>query len=371
MILRAGDYYDRSRYHRLHGYALALAGLAILCLLAAAVVPAMPFDGTISRTDAPQTALTEQPTGQVSPERVEAMTTSDDSALEKVTPQDAVAINAAAPVSTSPNPAARPLVIPIGDGVAFTRSLQCLTTAIYYEAATQSDDGERAVAQVVLNRVRDPAYPNSVCGVVYEGAQRFTGCQFTFACDGSLARKPSQSGWERASRIASAAMAGRVFAPVGWSTHYHANYVVPRWAPELVKTANIGDHIFYRWPGTRGGPGAFTQKYAGTETLPGELETLLAGDLAPVDDATNGDEPVYSAARPVLAVNAAPAADHARPVPVAAAQRWVLTGPVRESANDNASPRGRIGSQVLARTDPLPVADPAGGASTSDRSAKP
>src|SRR6476660_5886742 len=74
---------------------------------------------------------------------------------------------------------------PSRDPATFDRSLQCLTQAIYYEARNQSDDGERAVAQVVLNRVRHPAFPNTVCGVVYQGAVRpGGGCQFTFTCDG-------------------------------------------------------------------------------------------------------------------------------------------------------------------------------------------
>src|SRR5690606_37364832 len=82
------------------------------------------------------------------------------------------------------------------------RALECLTAAIYYEAASESDDGQRAVAQVILNRVRHPAFPNSVCGVVYQGSERATGCQFSFSCDGAMARKPSTTGWARAQRIA-------------------------------------------------------------------------------------------------------------------------------------------------------------------------
>ena len=78
------------------------------------------------------------------------------------------------------------------------QALECLASAVYYEAGNQDDDGERAVAQVVLNRVRHPAFPASVCGVVYEGSTRPTGCQFTFTCDGSLYRQPDADGWRRA-----------------------------------------------------------------------------------------------------------------------------------------------------------------------------
>jgi cell wall hydrolase len=156
-----------------------------------------------------------------------------------------------------------------GDSAAFERSLQCLAEAVYYEARNQSDDGQRAVAQVVLNRVRHPAYPNSVCGVVYQGPMRAGGgCQFTFTCDGSLNRRPGGIAWARARIIAAEALAGRTFAGVGLSTHYHTNYVFPSWAPRLARTAVIGAHIFYRLPGTPGLPAAFSDRYAGTEPVP-------------------------------------------------------------------------------------------------------
>ncbi|MFN5901342.1 MAG: cell wall hydrolase, partial [Novosphingobium sp.] len=73
-------------------------------------------------------------------------------------------------------------------GVDRSRALQCLAAAVYYEARSESDVGQRAVAQVVLNRVAHPSYPNTVCGVVYQGSERTTGCQFSFTCDGSLAK---------------------------------------------------------------------------------------------------------------------------------------------------------------------------------------
>jgi hypothetical protein len=121
------------------------------------------------------------------------------------------------------------------------------------------------VAQVVLNRVRHPAYPNSVCGVVFQGSERVTGCQFSFTCDGALARRPMAAYWNRARAIAQEALAGKVFAPVGWATHYHTNYVVPYWSSSLVKAAVIGTHIFYRWTGGWGRGPAFADKHAGVE----------------------------------------------------------------------------------------------------------
>jgi spore germination cell wall hydrolase CwlJ-like protein len=195
--------------------------------------------------------------------RAEAEATSA-TALRQVNPLTAVALNAEIPLSQQANPAARPFHL-AGSEADRARSLDCLTAAIYYEAATEPTDGQRGVAQVVLNRVRHPAYPNSVCGVVFEGARRPTGCQFSFACDGSLRRAPVESFWRRAQAVAAAALNGYVYAPVGWATHYHANYVMPYWAPTLVKSANVGLHIFYRWRGGWGRPDAFTNAYTGAE----------------------------------------------------------------------------------------------------------
>ncbi|EQB05304.1 hypothetical protein L288_12900 [Sphingobium quisquiliarum P25] len=164
-------------------------------------------------------------------------------------------------------PAARPFHALAQAGEDHARALQCLTQAIYYEAATEPESGQRAVAQVVLNRVRHPAFAKTVCGVVY---QRFDAsvCQFSFVCDGSLARRPVASLWNRARRIAAGALAGAVERSVGTATHYHADYVFPGWAPHLAKLARIGAHIFYRWPGVWGLPPAFTGRYAGGEHVP-------------------------------------------------------------------------------------------------------
>ncbi len=139
-------------------------------------------------------------------------------------------------------------------------SLDCLTAAIYYEARSESLDGQRAVAQVVLNRARHPAFPNSVCGVVYQGSNRSTGCQFSFTCDGSMQRGVrNAAGWETARQIAQAALSGYVYGPVGLATHYHTTAIRPWWAPSLTRAITIGAHIFYRWPGRWGDPTAFRQ----------------------------------------------------------------------------------------------------------------
>ena len=145
------------------------------------------------------------------------------------------------------------------DPAAFDRALECLTQAVYYEARSQSDDGQRAVAQVVLNRVRHPSYPNSVCGVVWQGAERRTGCQFTFTCDGSMYAGIDPYAWERATQIATAALRGSVYRPVGLALNYHTTAIRPYWAPGLVPQATVGAHIFYRRPGEGGASGAFVQ----------------------------------------------------------------------------------------------------------------
>lgn len=186
--------------------------------------------------------------------------------------KEAMAINASIPVTELPNSAAIPYVHASKDNQDYARSLLCLTTAIYYEAAVEPLDGQRAVAQVVVNRVRHPAYPKSICRVVFQGSERRTGCQFTFTCDGSLARKPSKRGWQLAQRIALAALGGSVYKPVGWATHYHTNRVVPYWSSSLTKLGNVGSHIFYRWAGSAGTAVAFRSPVSGAEPLISRIE---------------------------------------------------------------------------------------------------
>jgi hypothetical protein len=149
----------------------------------------------------------------------------------------------------------------------YSTALKCMTQAIYYEAANEPEAGKRGVAQVVLNRLRHPAYPNSVCGVVYEGANARV-CQFSFTCDGSLLRTPMARQWNESRRIAAEALAGATEPSVGTATNYHADYVVPRWAFTLGKLTQIGRHIFYRLPGRVGSEGAFGDRWTGVERIP-------------------------------------------------------------------------------------------------------
>lgn len=183
--------------------------------------------------------------------------------LMPVDPDAARAINAAVPFSPLPNPAARPFRFSGGDADR-TRAADCMAAALWYEAGDDAK-GEAAVAQVVLNRVRHPAFPKTVCGVVFQGADQPTGCQFTFTCDGALARTPSPAAWERARAIARAALSGQVFRPVGMATHYHTDWVVPYWSGSLDKVAMVGTHLFFRWKGWWGTPAAFRLADAGTE----------------------------------------------------------------------------------------------------------
>ncbi|MBX9574653.1 MAG: cell wall hydrolase [Caulobacteraceae bacterium] len=175
-------------------------------------------------------------------------------------------LNAATPNVLGALSAARPFILRT-TGEDRRRAVRCLTQAIYYEAALEPTEGQEAVAQVVLNRVRDPNYPNTVCGVVFQGAERITGCQFSFTCDGALSRAPAPWAWKRAEAVAVRALNGQVAARVGTATHYHADYVHPWWAPTLLKIDQIGAHIFYRWKGVYGETGAFTQAYAGREPV--------------------------------------------------------------------------------------------------------
>ncbi|MGB5076313.1 MAG: cell wall hydrolase [Sphingorhabdus sp.] len=138
---------------------------------------------------------------------------------------------------------------PVGDR---DRAINCLAVAAWYEAGNDFD-GQRSVMQVVLNRVAHPGFPKSVCGVVFDGSHRATGCQFTFTCDGSMARRhPSPVAMARARAVAALALKGTIYPEVSQATHYHADYVVPWWSSKLVRLGKVGPHIFYRWPGTRG-----------------------------------------------------------------------------------------------------------------------
>jgi spore germination cell wall hydrolase CwlJ-like protein len=128
-----------------------------------------------------------------------------------------------------------------------TAEQRCLAAAVYFEARGENVKGQAAVAQVVLNRVKNPTYPNTVCGVVYQNDDWRNRCQFSFACDGIKDRISEPYHWRKAQEVAFAVASGEIYLPeVGSATHYHATYVKPRWARTMEKMKKIGTHIFYR-----------------------------------------------------------------------------------------------------------------------------
>lgn len=259
-----------------------LGGRRILALAAAIGVPAMaaPADWTVFGE--PAAALTQAETVQPlayerpgqnfpgsafyfledTPRLAYALPENAATLYDPTGTGDGVAAELAAARVAGPAAAAFRLA---GTGIDQARALHCLASAVYYEAASEAVGGQRAVAQVVLNRVAHPSYPNSVCGVVFQGSERKTGCQFTFTCDGSLTRKPMKAAWDRALTVAQQALAGEVYEPVGLATHYHTIWINPYWASSLDTVGTIGAHRFYRWRGAAGRPAAFTANYRGAE----------------------------------------------------------------------------------------------------------
>lgn len=240
----------------------------ILSLIVALAAAYMMLTGLVMPSALPRAsaALPQAARPNVVPVKEMAAVEPEPLVFQSLTLDRAKQINDAVPFSTLPNPAARPFSLADDlDPAAKQRALDCMTSAIYYEAAFEPETGQRAVAQVVLNRLRHPHYPKSVCGVVFQGSERTTGCQFTFTCDGALARAPIPMFWERARKIAGQALSGHVARDVGYSTHYHTMWVVPYWSSSLVKTAAIGGHIFFRWTGGWGTPAAFSGRYAAAE----------------------------------------------------------------------------------------------------------
>src|SRR3546814_274712 len=146
-----------------------------------------------------------------------------------------------------------------------------MAAAMLYEAGDDGK-GQLAVGQVVINRVRHPAFPKSICDVVFQGSERASGCQFTFTCDGALARRYSDAAWKRAQDNASMMLAGLVDPAVGLATHYHTDWVRPYWSDSLEKIAVVDTHLFFRWPGYWGTPGAFRGAVRGQDPV----EALLA-----------------------------------------------------------------------------------------------
>jgi spore germination cell wall hydrolase CwlJ-like protein len=199
--------------------------------------------------------------------------------LQAVDPTDAKEINDQIPFSDEPNVPARPFHI-TGSADSQARAVDCLAAAVYYEAGDDAV-GDKAVAQVILNRARHPAFPRSICGVIFQGSERSTGCQFSFTCDGSMFRRtPGAGAWDRARAVARMALNGTVEKEVGLATHYHTDWVVPYWSASLEKITAVhgaaGTHLFFRWTGWWGTPPAFTRGYAGAEPNIGLMSLVSA-----------------------------------------------------------------------------------------------
>lgn len=217
----------------------------------------------------------------------------------------------------------------------------CMAQAIYYEANSEPFAGQLAVAQVILNRLRHPRFPKTVCGVIHQGSERTTGCQFTFACDGSLARKPDPAGLQRARTVAQAALHGAVSAQAGQATHYHTIWIVPVWAAELRKVAIVSHHVFYR-------PPAFYADYALTPVMPVAPDLVEADRIQQLPVQPLSNDARYQTTRqlalndkqggPVQVADAAVLAPLPAPEPANAA-------PNQPTASPEAQPRFRFGGE--------------------------
>ncbi|WP_395397410.1 cell wall hydrolase [Novosphingobium sp. BL-8A] len=218
----------------------------------------------------------------------------------EVQAQMARAFNASIPVARGSLVPAQPFYLDASFADR-ARALDCLAAADFYEAGGDPSD-QRAVAQVVLNRVRHVAFPATICGVVFDGADRPTGCQFTFTCDGSLyRRRPTPSAWQQARRVAAEMLLGRVDTEVGQATHYHTDWVSPIWDRTMDKLAIVKTHLFFRWRGAGGAPSAFTKRYGGSEPRILRLAALSAAH-AGAEAGTEGAElAAVAAAAPQVA----------------------------------------------------------------------
>ena len=192
--------------------------------------------------------------------------------LAPVTEEDARAQNAEIALVTEGFVAPRPFVY-AGGGDAKARARDCLAAAMLYEAGDDAK-GQQAVGQVVINRARHPAFPKSICGVIFQGSERVTGCQFTFTCDGALNRRYSDAAWQRARNNAELMLSGGTYPAVGLATHYHTDWVRPYWSDSLEKIAIVDTHLFFRWPGFWGTPGAFRGAVSGSDGPVAKLAAL-------------------------------------------------------------------------------------------------
>jgi Cell Wall Hydrolase len=193
--------------------------------------------------------------------------------LKAVDQATAKKANDAVALTASPIPPAKGFIFS-GTPADYERAVDCLAATIFYEAGNETTAGQMAVVQVVLNRVRHPAYPKTVCGVVFQGQERRTGCQFSYTCDGSMARRPSPAAWSRFRGLSQAMLKGLVYPPVGLATHYHTDWVLPYWSAKLDKVRVEGTHLFFRYHGYWGTPAAFNGRVGRTEPSFAKMASL-------------------------------------------------------------------------------------------------
>jgi spore germination cell wall hydrolase CwlJ-like protein len=264
------------------GVVIALAAIVVVLLQ---LGPTAPEQRTFR-------AATSPPAGAIPLEKLPARPeTMSQRQMAPLSADEARKRNASVPFADLNPVPARPFRFQ-GSELDLARATDCLAIAALAEAGG-SDAGQRAVIQVVLNRVRHPAFAKTICAAVFQGSQRLTGCQFSFTCDGALKRRYSDDAWTAARQRAREAIAGRVYAPVGLATHYHTDWVYPYWSSELEKIARIDTHLFFRWPGFWGTPQALVAIYRGNETAIGALSTLpshtqrtlAAAGAAPTEEA--------------------------------------------------------------------------------------
>jgi hypothetical protein len=199
-------------------------------------------------------------------------------------------------------PPKTPAAIPVPEASS-ARERRCLAEAVYYEARGETLAGQKAVAEVVLNRVASRFYPNTICGVVYQGSERRTGCQFSFTCDGSMNRGAGGPAWVRAQRVADHMLLGLGTAQTGRATHYHTTAVSPVWAGSLVRTGQIGVHLFYRLPNRVERAGLVTRRgRSAPEVLPEGVDAKVASELG---DESTAAATVVDRSREVVADAAA------------------------------------------------------------------
>lgn len=174
---------------------------------------------------------------------------------------------------------------------AAVRDLECLTQAVYFEARGETAQGQAAVAQVVLNRVKVRGFPKTVCGVVYQGAASRS-CQFSFACDGAAEVVRERGAWVRARRVAARALAGAVMPQVAGATHFHTTAVSPNWGAGLLRVSQVGLHVFYR-PGKLVRPAAPAAPAPSADLEPVALEASTSPEstepAAPAAEAQSAD----------------------------------------------------------------------------------